>query len=137
MCDRTCPECGVPSDEWANIKKCSICGHSELRTLSLRTENDQIIVLGRLKTKTNSAWIRPHLDEEYRFWDRNHQMSFEPSDGEWLLKTNETATNDTLVDGKKLSGEVVLTNGMQIAVGREATDDAPAKIKSPMLVILE
>jgi len=137
MHNRNCPECGVESDEWADIKKCSVCGHSELRMLSLRVESDKIITFGRLKTIANNAWIKPHLGEDYKFWDKNYQMIFEPSEGEWKLKANDAALNATLIDGKKLVGEVILTNGMKIAVGKEATDDMPEIIKSPMQVILE
>jgi len=138
MNERMCPECGSETDEWALNKECSMCGHSYLKKLSLKTEGDKIIKIGRLLTSVNSAWIKPHVDKsERRYWSDDCQMIFAPQEGKWILKGNDSVTNATLVDGKKLTGDVILVNGMQIAVGKAALGETPAIIKTPMQVILE
>ena len=137
MTDRTCPECGSPSDEWVEIKQCNLCGYCEQKTLRLKTETNQIIALGRLATVANSSWIQPYLKNDSGVWDKECQMIFEPLDGNWILKCKENLANDTLIDGKKVVGEASLSNGMIVSVGREASGDRDAVIRSPLKIILE
>ena len=86
--------------------------------LELRAENGKSLHL-KVRTVLGKALLRP-VSTEAEFWDDQQCALERNSRGEWILVPNVSAVNETLVNGKAISGASVLRDKDVIAVGRES-----------------
>jgi pSer/pThr/pTyr-binding forkhead associated (FHA) protein len=60
------------------------------------------------------------LGPEAEFWDASQCVLDRNADNQWVLSPLGGTTNETLLNGKAVTGPVVLRHGDSIAVGRQA-----------------
>jgi len=111
-----CPQCG--NEPYTRPGPCSVCNHAERFPLSLVTA-DGSIVLNRinLELKMNAAWARKPFSDEARFWDPSWQFTLKPIDKDWMVIPNMSAANKTLLDGRTVEMDTVLSDGVVLGVG--------------------
>ena len=131
MSETICPHCGCVG--WVHPGPCGFCGHSEWRALRLLREDGHVLPIGRLETPVGRSWARRMFGDDARFWDEGCQMTFVPQGTGWLVRHNPAAANETLLNGRAVSGDVELEDGMVVGVGRESK----GIVKTPMSVRLE
>jgi serine/threonine protein kinase len=83
----------------------------------------------RIRTELGKMLMR-QFGAEAEFWDERQCVLEKGAAGQWILKPVESTTNQTLVNGRALTGPHLLSNGDQIAVGSQAKKLA----KLPLIV---
>ncbi|WP_324808415.1 protein kinase [Sphingomonas sp. LY29] len=83
----------------------------------------------RIRTELGKRLMRQFGDEA-EFWDERQCVLERGAGGQWSVKPAGPTTNQTLVNGRALTGPQLLQGGDQIAVGNEAKKVA----KLPLIV---
>jgi hypothetical protein len=83
----------------------------------------------RIRTELGKTLVR-RFGDEAGFWDERQCVLERIAGGQWTVKPTGTTTNQTLVNGRALTGPHPLRAGDQIAVGNEAKKVA----KLPLIV---
>jgi serine/threonine protein kinase len=73
----------------------------------------------RVRTVLTKSLIQ-QLGPEAEFWDASQCVLDRNADNQWVLSPLGGTTNETLLNGKAVTGPVVLRHGDSIAVGRQA-----------------
>ena len=73
----------------------------------------------RVRTELTRSLMQ-QLGPEAEFWDARQCVLDRNADNQWVLSPLGGTTNETLLNGKAVTGPVVLRHGDSIAVGRQA-----------------
>ncbi len=73
----------------------------------------------RIRTELGKMLVR-RFGAEAEFWDDRQCVLERSAGGQWTVRPAGTTTNQTLVNGRALTGPLALRTGDQIAVGNEA-----------------
>jgi hypothetical protein len=73
----------------------------------------------RIRTEVGKMLLR-RFGADAEFWDERQCVLERGAGGQWTVKPAGTTTNQTLVNGRALTGPHPLKVGDQIAVGNEA-----------------
>ena len=73
----------------------------------------------RIRTELTRSMMQ-QLGPEAEFWDASQCVLDRNADNQWVLSPLGGTTNETLLNGKAVTGPVVLRHGDSIAVGRQA-----------------
>jgi hypothetical protein len=71
-----------------------------------------------VETKVGKALLK-QFGDDHKFYHSDQYALAKDSDGCWQVVPDETAPNDTVYNGKKITETVRLEPGDQLAVGRE------------------
>ena len=83
----------------------------------------------RIRTELGKLLVR-RFGDEAEYWDERQCVLERGASGQWTVRPTGTTTNQTLVNGRALTGPQSLRIGDQIAVGNEAKKVA----KLPLIV---
>ena len=83
----------------------------------------------RIKTRVGKSNVTQFGDDA-KFW-ANPQFTLEKEEDVWMVHHDSSAKNETLLNGKAVSGSQPVKDGDQLAVGREAKGivKLPLKVK--------
>jgi serine/threonine protein kinase len=73
----------------------------------------------RVRTEVGKALLQ-QFGPDAGFWDSRQCVIERNAGGQWTVTAISSTTNETLVNGRALTGSIVLSQGDLIAVGREA-----------------
>jgi hypothetical protein len=73
----------------------------------------------RVRTVLSKSLMQ-QLGPEAEFWDSSQCVLDRNADNQWVLSPLDGTTNETLLNGKAVTGPVVLRHGDSIGVGRQA-----------------
>ena len=109
-----CSACGneISDDE----SRCDICGFAEVSALVLTCSDGQCLELNITTTIGRPTFSS---DDDGQFLDDDQFTLQRNDENEWLIVPADRTTNETLLNDRAVTAEVVLQEGDVIAVGRE------------------
>lgn len=93
---------------------------------------EQEIEMGTSRRNCNARWIEQYFGDDARFWSTDAQFDLLKIDREWFVVPNMGATNDTMLNGRKVTTSTKLFDGDVLGVGKESK----GIVKTPMTIRL-
>lgn len=91
----------------------------------------QSIRVGLTKRNINARWMSQYVGDDSKFWAQDAQLDFvREGTNQWFVVPNPSATNDTILNGRKITDRTPLNNGDVLGVGRESK----GIIKTPITI---
>lgn len=82
------------------------------------------------KRNLNARWIERYTGDDSKYWSQDSQLDLVKEGNDWFVIPSRSATNDTMLNDKKIASKVQLSEGDVLGVGKEIR----GILKTPMRV---